>query len=64
MVVNGFKHIVLIGDHGGGQKELETLAARMAAKYRRKGRMYIIPARRISRYARISTVGLRRIAYL
>jgi creatinine amidohydrolase len=37
MVVNGFKNIVLIGDHGGGQKELETLAARMDAKYAAKG---------------------------
>jgi creatinine amidohydrolase len=37
MVVNGFKNIVLIGDHGGGQKELETLAGRMDAKYRSKG---------------------------
>src|SRR6476646_5808782 len=37
MVVNGFKNIVLIGDHGGGQKELETLAARMNTKYGPKG---------------------------
>src|SRR5258708_4819010 len=26
MVVNGFKHIVLMGDHGDGQKELDALA--------------------------------------
>ena len=37
MVVNGFKNIVLIGDHGGGQKELETLAAKMDARYAPKG---------------------------
>jgi len=37
MVVNGFKNVVLIGDHGRGQKELETLAARMDAKYGPKG---------------------------
>jgi len=37
MVVNGFKNIVLIGDHGGGQKQLEALAARMDAKYAPKG---------------------------
>jgi creatinine amidohydrolase len=37
MVVNGFKNIVLMGDHGGGQKELEQLAARMNAKYSPKG---------------------------
>lgn len=37
MVVNGFKNIVLMGDHGGGQKELERLAARMDAKYSDRG---------------------------
>ena len=33
MVVNGFKHIVLMGDHGGGQQELQALAARLDQKY-------------------------------
>jgi creatinine amidohydrolase len=37
MAVNGFKNIVLLGDHGGGQKELEMLAARMDIKYSSKG---------------------------
>jgi creatinine amidohydrolase len=37
MVVNGFKNIILMGDHGGGQKELETLAKRLDAKYAPKG---------------------------
>ena len=37
MIVNGFKNVVLIGDHGGGQKELETLATRLDAKYSPKG---------------------------
>jgi creatinine amidohydrolase len=37
MVVNGFKNIVLMADHGGGQKELEQLAARMNTKYSPKG---------------------------
>src|SRR5260370_6482299 len=37
MVVNGFKNIVLMAEHGGGQKELEQLAARMNAKYSAKG---------------------------
>ena len=32
-VTNGFKDIVLIGDHGGGQKELEDLAHRLDATY-------------------------------
>ena len=29
MVVNGFKNIVLMGDHGGGQTELKDLAQRL-----------------------------------
>jgi creatinine amidohydrolase len=33
MVVNGFKHIVLMGDHGGGQQELKALALRLDLKY-------------------------------
>src|SRR5437763_4063038 len=37
MVVNGFKNIVLMGDHGGGQKELEQLAGRLNLKYSGKG---------------------------
>ena len=37
MVTNGFRHIVLMGDHGGGQKDLEGLASRLDAKYRAKG---------------------------
>jgi creatinine amidohydrolase len=37
MVTNGFRHIVLMGDHGGGQKELDALAGRLDAKYRAKG---------------------------
>ena len=37
MVTNGFRHIVLMGDHGGAQKDLETLAAKLDAKYRPKG---------------------------
>ncbi len=37
MVVNGFKNIVLMGDHGGGQRELEDLAKRLDRKYAAKG---------------------------
>jgi creatinine amidohydrolase len=37
MVVNGFKNIILMGDHGGGQKELGDLAKRLDAKYGPKG---------------------------
>lgn len=37
MVVNGFKNIVLMGDHGRGQAELKALAQRLDAKYRTKG---------------------------
>ncbi len=37
MVQNGFKNIVLMGDHGGGQKELGELANEKNAQYRAQG---------------------------
>src|SRR5260370_12097748 len=37
MVVAGFKNIVLMGDHGGGQKQLEVLAVSLNAKYSPEG---------------------------
>jgi creatinine amidohydrolase len=37
MVVNGFKNIVLMGEHGGGQQELEDVARRTNAKYSADG---------------------------
>jgi creatinine amidohydrolase len=41
MVVNGFKSIILMGDHGGGQRELEDLAKRLDQKYApRASRVY------------------------
>jgi creatinine amidohydrolase len=36
-VVNGFKNIVLMGEHGGGQKELEEVAKRTNTKYSPQG---------------------------
>jgi creatinine amidohydrolase len=37
MVINGFKNIVLMGEHGGGQKELEEVAKKTDAKYSPQG---------------------------
>ncbi len=37
MVKNGFKDIVLMGDHGGGQRELQELAAEADKKYGAQG---------------------------
>ncbi len=37
MVVNGFKNIVLMGEHGGGQKELEEVAKKTNVKYSPQG---------------------------
>jgi len=37
LIANGFKNVVLIGDHGGGQKELKELAATLDAKWSPKG---------------------------
>ena len=36
-IKNGFKNIVLMGDHGGGQKELEEVAKKLDAKYSGQG---------------------------
>jgi creatinine amidohydrolase len=37
MIKNGFKNIVLMGDHGGGQKELGEVAKKLDAKYSSQG---------------------------
>lgn len=37
LISNGFKNVVLIGDHGGGQKEIKEVAAKLDAKYAGKG---------------------------
>ncbi len=37
LIVNGFKNVVLMGDHGGGQKELAEVAHKLDAKYAGKG---------------------------
>lgn len=37
MVTNGFKDLVLMGDHGGGQKELADLAVVLDRKYSLRG---------------------------
>lgn len=37
LIVNGFKNVVLMGDHGGGQKELADVARKLDAKYAEKG---------------------------
>jgi creatinine amidohydrolase/Fe(II)-dependent formamide hydrolase-like protein len=37
MVTNGFRNIILMGDHGGGQKELGDLAKTLDGRYGPKG---------------------------
>lgn len=37
LIKSGFKSVVLMGDHGGGQKQLQEVAARLDAKYRAQG---------------------------
>jgi len=37
LVLNGFKNVVLMGDHGGGQKELAQVASDLNAKYASQG---------------------------
>src|SRR5580698_7779921 len=41
LVINGFKNIVLMGDHGGGQKELGEVAKKLDAEYSPKG-IYVV----------------------
>jgi len=37
MVTNGFKNVILMGDHGGGQKELADLARALNTRYSPQG---------------------------
>jgi creatinine amidohydrolase/Fe(II)-dependent formamide hydrolase-like protein len=37
MIKNGFKNVVLMGDHGGGQKELGEVAEKLDKKYSAQG---------------------------
>jgi creatinine amidohydrolase len=37
MIINGFKNIVLLGDHGGGQAQLDQVAKKLSDKYADKG---------------------------
>src|SRR6266480_1461095 len=37
MVTNGFRNIILMGDHGGGQQELASLAGTLNTRYAPKG---------------------------
>ena len=37
LIANGFKNVVLIGDHGGGQKEIKDVAVKLDAKYAGQG---------------------------
>jgi creatinine amidohydrolase/Fe(II)-dependent formamide hydrolase-like protein len=36
-ITNGFRNVVLMGDHGGGQKQLEQVAKKLDEKYASKG---------------------------
>jgi creatinine amidohydrolase len=37
MIANGFRNVVLMGDHGGGQKELAEVSKKLDAKFSPKG---------------------------
>jgi creatinine amidohydrolase len=37
LIITGFKNVVLMGDHGGGQKELGDVAKKLDAKYSPQG---------------------------
>ena len=37
LITSGFKNVVLMGDHGGGQKELKEVAEKLSRQYSGKG---------------------------
>jgi len=37
LIISGFRNVVLMGDHGGGQQQLGEVAQRLDAKYRGQG---------------------------
>ena len=37
LIISGFKNVVLMGDHGGGQKELKQVAEKLDERYSGKG---------------------------
>jgi len=37
LIISGFKNVVLMGDHGGGQKQLDEVAKKLDDKYSGKG---------------------------
>lgn len=37
LIKTGFKNVVLMGDHGGGQKELQQVAEKLDQKYSSQG---------------------------
>lgn len=37
LIITGFKNVVLMGDHGGGQAQLGEVAKKLDAKYKEKG---------------------------
>jgi creatinine amidohydrolase len=37
LIINGFRNVVLMGDHGGGQQELSEVAQKLDAKYAGQG---------------------------
>ena len=57
MVTNGFRNIVLMGDHGGGQQELASLARTLNTRYSPKACMCIFAVPFTRRPARTSTRG-------
>jgi creatinine amidohydrolase len=40
---HGFRHIILIGDSEGNQRDMQTVAARLDARWRERTRVYFIP---------------------
>jgi len=56
MMINGFKNVILMGDHGGGQKELRSWPNGWT-QIRTEGSTFISAASSMKRRGSISTNG-------
>ena len=57
LIVNGFKNVVLMGDHGGGQRELAEVAKKLDASTRARAFAWSTAATCMPRPVRTSTNG-------
>jgi creatinine amidohydrolase/Fe(II)-dependent formamide hydrolase-like protein len=62
MLLSGFKTVILMGDHGGGQAELKAVAEKLEARHAPEGKHVYTATRFTRKRTAISTSGSRRTA--